>query len=73
MSKAVLEFNLEDEDDAFYFKMCVQAKQMHAALYTIASILRRHRKYGNYPEDLQAIVEAIETEINEEIGDLLDE
>jgi hypothetical protein len=71
--KGVLIYNLNSKDDEYEFKMAQMACKYYAALWNITQdVLRKHRKHGDYEGKVQEVVEQIEKECWEEIGDLLD-
>ena len=67
MSELILKFNLPDEqveaDIAF------SSQKMHSALYEIQNELRAMRKYGEYEEKEQEMVEKISDMFWEKLND----
>lgn len=61
--KAILEFNLDDQDDEVAYTRCVKAKDMALALHRITEILRNWTKYKELSEETYDSISVIRDEV----------
>ena len=67
MAKAVLVFNLANEDDKYQYKQVMVCNKMHSALLDIDRHCRDELKYGTPRKDVVSHLEAIRAIIYEEV------
>ena len=68
MAKAILTFNLNDEDDREYHMCAVRAKDIYLCLFDLSEFLRAQIKHANLKESYEQAL----SDVHDELTDILE-
>lgn len=72
--KAILEYDLTNQDDKIKYANTINADALYGALWRVMyDVLRKHWKYNDHSSNVQSVLNDIYQEAWAEVGDLLDE